>query len=81
MAVSLSRTLSRWGDAAQLRRRSALLRPAHDSLGHRCLFEAAQLSYGRQDLSSSRSSMSDAADQALARGDLMTAANAYADAA
>ena len=81
VAISLSRTLSRWGDAARLHRWSASLRPAHDSLGFRCLFVAAQLSYGHQDLSSARSSMSEAAAQALARGDLMKAASAYADAA
>jgi hypothetical protein len=80
-AVSLSQSLDRWGDAARLHRLSASLRPAHDSLGFRCLFVAAQLSYGRQDLSSARSSMSEAAAQALARGDLMNAASAYADAA
>ena len=80
-AVSLSHTSSRWGDAARLHRQSAMLRPASDSLGFRCLSEAAQLSYGRRDLSSTRSRMTEAAAQALARGDLVAAANAYADAA
>jgi hypothetical protein len=80
-AVTLGKTMARWGDAARLHRQSALLRAADDSLGFRCLRDAARLSYQRNNVSSARSSMTAAGDQALARGDLMQAAQAYADAA
>ena len=80
-AVTLSRQAGRWGDAARLHHRSAMLRSADDSLGFRCLRVSAHLSYSDHDLSSARSSMTEAAAQALARGDLVNAAHSYADAA
>jgi hypothetical protein len=80
-AVALSRSMARWGDAARLHRQSASLRGPDDSLAFRCLSEAAQLSYMANDLSSARTSAAEAGAQALARGDVVTAANAYADAA
>jgi hypothetical protein len=80
-AVTLSRQVGRLGDAARLHHQSAMLRSADDSLGFRCLRAAANLSYVDHDLSNARSSMTQAAAQALARGDLVSAAHAYADAA
>jgi hypothetical protein len=80
-AVILSQTMDRWGDAARLHRESAAIRSADDSLGFRCLRAAAQLSYGKGDLLNAQSSMTEAAAQAMARGDIVRAAHAYADAA
>lgn len=71
----------RWGDAARLHRRSAERRPADDPLGYRCLTEAAALAYASGDRSGARTDMGHAADQALVRGDLRSAALAYLDAA
>ncbi|HUR95112.1 MAG TPA: hypothetical protein VMY76_11045 [Gemmatimonadales bacterium] len=80
-AIAMSRTPGRWGDAARLHRQSAALRAPEDTMGYRCYWESAQLSYGKDDLSSARASMVKAAAQALARGDIVKAADAYADAA
>jgi hypothetical protein len=74
-------TAHRWRDAASLHRRSAELRPADDPLGFTCLSEAAALAYAIGDRSAARRDMADAAAQALARGDLRSAALAYLDAA
>jgi len=71
----------RWGDAARLHRRSAELRDADDPLGFRCLKEAAALEYATGDRTTARTDMTAAAGQALARGDLRSAALAYVDAA
>jgi hypothetical protein len=71
----------RWGDAARLHRRSAELRAVGDPLAVRCLTEAAALAYATGDRSRARSDMAGAAGQALARGDLRAAADAYLDAA
>jgi hypothetical protein len=71
----------RWRDAARLFRRSAELRTAEDPLGFSCLTEAAALAYAKGDLSRARADMAHAAEHALARGDLRTAALAYLDAA
>jgi hypothetical protein len=80
-ALAVGRSMDRWRDAARLHRQSAALRAPEDTMGYRCYWEAAQLSYGKDDLSSARSSMVDAASHALARGDIVKAADAYADAA
>ena len=71
----------RWGDAARMHRRSAELRDADDPLGFRCLKDAAALVYATGDRSGARADMAAAASQALARGDLRSAADAYLDAA
>jgi hypothetical protein len=71
----------RWRDAARLHRRSAELRAADDPLGFRCLSEAAALAYATNDRSAARDDMAQAAEQALRRGDLRSAALAYLDAA
>jgi hypothetical protein len=80
-AIALARTMDRWGDAARLHQQSAALRAADDSMGYLCFWKAAHLSYSKNDLTSARSSMAQAAAQALARGDVVKAADAYADAA
>jgi len=71
----------RYGDAARLHRESAELRDLDDPLGYRCLKDAAALVYATGDRSSARADMAAAASQALARGDLRAAADAYLDAA
>jgi hypothetical protein len=80
-AVTLALTSHRWRDAASLHRRSASLRSADDPLAYRCLTEAAALAYASKDRSAARADMAQAATQALARGDLRAAADAYLDAA
>lgn len=79
-AVALQQS-HRWRDAARLHRRSAELRTADDPLAFQCLTEAAALAYATNDRSGARADMATAATQALARGDLRAAANAYLDAA
>ncbi|HEX2249854.1 MAG TPA: hypothetical protein VHH32_05860, partial [Gemmatimonadales bacterium] len=79
-AVEL-RTAGRYRDAARLYRRSAEFRAAEDSLGIKCLTEAAALAYAAGDRSGARTDMARAAERALARGDLKAAALAYLDAA
>ena len=74
-------TTHRWRDAARLHRRSAELRAPDDPLAFRCLSEAAALAYHTSDRSAARADMAEAAEQALARGDLRSAALAYLDAA
>jgi hypothetical protein len=71
----------RWRDAARLHRRSAQLRDPDDPLGFRCLNEAAALAYATGDRSAARADLAAAAAQALARGELRSAALAYLDAA
>ena len=68
-------------DAARLHRRSAELRAPEDPLGFRCLSEAGALAYFAGDRTGARADMAQAADHALARGDLRAAALAYLDAA
>ena len=68
-------------DAARLHRRSAELRAPEDPLGFRCLREAAALAYFGSDRTTAWGDMAEAAEHALARGDLRTAALAYLDAA
>ena len=80
-AVTLAHTTHRWRDAASLHRRSAALRSVDDPLAYRCLREAAAIAYAVNDRSSARTDMAKAASQALARGDLRAAADAYLDAA
>ena len=80
-AEMLAENSHRWRDAASLHRQSAALRAPEDSLGYRCLNTAANLSFASNDLASAQSDKIAAAAQALARGDVEKAAQAYADAA
>jgi hypothetical protein len=75
------RNVGRYRDAARLYRRSAEFRAVEDSLGVQCLTEAAALAYAAGDRSGARTDMSHAAERALARGDLRSAALAFLDAA
>ena len=71
----------RWRDAARVYRRSAEFRAMEDSIGFQCLTSAAALAYASGDRSAARSDMANAAERALARGDLRAAALSYLDAA
>ena len=75
------RNAGRYRDAARVYRRSADYRAAEDSMGFKCLTEAAALAYAGGDRSGARTDMARAAERALARGDLKSAAHAYLDAA
>jgi tetratricopeptide (TPR) repeat protein len=79
-AVALANA-GRYRDAARLYRRSAGFRAAEDSLGSRCLTEAAALAYAAGDRNGARGDLVDAADRSLARGDISEAAQSYLDAA
>jgi hypothetical protein len=79
-AVAMAST-GRYRDAARLYRRSAEFRAAEDSVGSRCLTEAAALAYAAGDRNGARGDLVDAADRSLARGDLSEAAQSYLDAA
>jgi hypothetical protein len=80
-AVAMSQDFKQWRQAAVLHRQSAAMRQPDDSMGYRCLTTAARLSYGLNDAASAESDMAAAAAQAMARGDVEKAAQAYADAA
>jgi hypothetical protein len=71
----------RYRDAARLHRESAAVGAPDDPSGFRCLSEAAAMAYFIGDRSTARADMARAAEHALARGDLRTAALAYLDAA
>jgi tetratricopeptide (TPR) repeat protein len=75
------RTEGRYRDAARLYRHAAEFRAADDSVGYRCLTEAAALAYAAGDRSAARTDMAHAAERAMARGDLRAAAHTYLDAA
>lgn len=80
-AVSLVQTTHRWRDAARLHRRSAGLRSIDDPQAFGCLRVAAALSYATKDRTKARNDLTEAAIQALHRGDLEQAAQAYVDVA
>jgi len=71
----------RWRQAASLYRRSAEFRAVEDPLGSYCLTQAAAVAYAAGDRSAARNDMAHAAERALARGDIKSAAMAYLDAA
>ncbi len=74
-------TAGRYRDAARVYRRSADFRAVEDPIGFQCLTNAAALAYAAGDRSAARTDMANAAERALARGDLRAAALAYLDAA
>jgi hypothetical protein len=80
-AVAMTQDFKRWREAAALHRQSAAMRQPDDSMAYRCLTTAAHLSYGTNDVVRAESDMTAAAAQAIARGDVEKAAQAYADAA
>ncbi len=79
-AVQFAQT-GRWHEAARLYRRSAEFRAVEDPIGLQCLTDAAAVAYAAGDRSAARSDMAHAAERALARGDIRSAAMAYLDAA
>jgi hypothetical protein len=79
-AVGLANA-GRYRDAARVYRRSAEFRAVEDPQGFRCLTDAAAVSYAAGDRTGARSDMAHAAERALARGDLRSAALSYLDAA
>jgi hypothetical protein len=74
-------SLRAFGKMAHLHEKSAGLRGADDPQRVECLKEAAFLRYGTGDLRRAGDDMERAAQLAAARGDVMTAATAYTDAA
>lgn len=79
-AVQVAQT-GRWREAARLYRRSAGFRAVEDPVGFQCLTDAAAVAYAAGDRSAARNTMANAAERALARGDIKAAAMAYLDAA
>jgi hypothetical protein len=79
-AVRLYGTPSQYREAARLHQRSAALRPTGDPRAVQSLIMAGRLLYARGDLSSAGAVTQQAAARALARGDVVAAANAELDA-
>ena len=73
--------LSDWGHAASLLRRAAALRPSGDPVAVEDLLQAARLSFYRGDEGHAVRDFEAAGQRALAIGDVIVAANAFADAA
>ena len=69
-----------WRTAARLHERAAALRGPADASASESLEMAAHLYRAAGDLGKARSAMERAASHAAARGDVVTAANAYVDA-
>ncbi len=80
-ADSLAREVSRFKDAARLYEKSAAARGPGDIKAIANLRSAAFLRYNAGDRRSGLSLMERAADRAVTLGDVITAANAYIDAA
>ncbi len=80
-AVKFEGTLSAMRKVARLHEGSAALRTADDPQNFACLHTAALLRYYSGDRRAGGERMEEAADNASARGDVISAANAYIDAA
>lgn len=80
-AVIMAETTYRWRDAASLHRQSAGIRTPEDTMAYHCLATAAHLSFAAKDLAGAQRDMTAAAERAMARGDVVSAAHALADAA
>jgi hypothetical protein len=80
-AITYQDSLRHLDRAARLHEQSAALRSADDPQTAKSLRSAAANWYYYGDRSRARDDMEHAARQAMARGDVMTAANAYVDAA
>jgi len=80
-AVELHRDVTRAAESARLHRRSAELRAASDPEAIESLALAAHLFGYAHQLSEARRTMEQAAERALAIGDVARAANAYLEAA
>ncbi|CAN5797666.1 hypothetical protein BH23GEM9_BH23GEM9_16150 [soil metagenome] len=72
---------SQWRRAARLLEQSAQLRSADDPGAYTCWMNAARLQAGMGSFSAARRNLEKAAAHAVARGEVVDAANAYIDAA
>lgn len=70
-----------WKRAVRMLQKSAALRDADDPDGYICLLYAGRISSAVGDMEGARENLEAAAAQALARGSIVEAANAYIDAA
>jgi hypothetical protein len=68
---------NKWRKGAKLHKQAAALHMATDGRGSRCLELAANLLYYGGDLAAARVALAEAGDLALARGDVMVAADSY----
>lgn len=80
-AASLYSQPRQWRRAARMLEQSAALREATDAGAYSCLLMAGRLHAAMGDHSTARQRYEDAAAQALARGDVVSAAHAFVDAA
>jgi hypothetical protein len=80
-AIDLYETPERWGEAGDLHREAAENLPENDAGQFFGYSRAALLYFHAGELAAARRSMEDAAQVAEATGDVVTAANAFVDAA
>ncbi|MGD8495198.1 MAG: hypothetical protein PVF05_03350 [Gemmatimonadales bacterium] len=80
-AMELYETPSRWAEAAELHERAANVLPKNDAAAFFGFQRAAVLYFYAGESAHSRKSMERAAEVAEATGDVLTAANAWVDAA
>ena len=80
-AISLFSQPKQWKKAVRLLEESAELRDASDPAAYECLMYAGRIRASIGDLKGARASLEKAAAQALARGQVVDAANALIDAA
>ncbi|MEJ2547855.1 MAG: hypothetical protein P8125_08560, partial [Gemmatimonadota bacterium] len=80
-AIDLYEFPERWGEAADLHRKAAENLPKNDAGQFFGYSRAALLYFYAGELAAARRSMEDAAEVAEATGDVLTAANAFVDAA
>lgn len=80
-AMELYETPSRWAEAAELHERAAKVLPKNDAAAFFGFQRAAVLYFYAGESAHSRKSMERAAEVAEATGDVLTAANAWVDAA
>lgn len=80
-AEQLLQDQDNWRKAAKLLREAAAYRPEGDAQARADLFQASRLAYYRGQETRALYELEDLADRALAEGDVLTAAQALADAA
>lgn len=80
-AEALIANQAQWSDAAKMLKEAAHLRPEGDAQARKDLFKAARLAYYHGKEGRAVNDLAELADRALAEGDVLTAAQALADAA
>lgn len=80
-AAALYETPARWREAAHILRQECELRSVDDPQAFGCFDMSAKLFFYVGDLTDARGMMAKAAEQALANGDVVQAANAYVNTA